>query len=153
MLTLEHQRLLAHKPIESVQRFAEMLHWNGIEMDWVLFTPEEIEKWNVPSSGLLVWYLTTDLKFNIQVNETPPWEAVGHQASIVARRYGIRDVGWHPFNLSHGHELESEVERLRPWLDRRNFKNPKWRREFKRRHPELLIPSRKKLRGKRRDSK
>lgn len=92
--------------------------------------------------------MTPDLKFNLQVNENPIGQSVTHQATIKADRYGIRNIGWHHFTLfDDDNELSCEAERLRPWLDRNLYKNRRWLREFKAKHPDMLLPSRKKRRG------
>ncbi len=102
-----------------------------------------------PSRSTASWAsLTTDEKFNLQINENPLYQSVTHQATIKAARYGIKHIGWHPFTLyDDDGRLIDEVERLRPWLDRKLFKNRQWLREFKLNHPQMLVASRKKHRG------
>ena len=143
------QRLiLAAKPIGKMQRLASFLNWRGLRLEYIVFTPEEIARWNVPESGIIAYYVTTDRRCNLQINEIPSGQSLTHQASITADRYGIRNVGWHPFTLfDDDNDLRTEAERLRPWLDRRLYKNAEWLRAFKRNHPEMLLPSRKKRRG------
>jgi hypothetical protein len=148
MLGPEHRQILASKPIERIRRFAALLGWKGLQPYRIRFTTDEIAKWDVPGCGLLVSYVTTDKRFFLQINETKPWGAGGHQASIAADRYDIGSIGWHPFELfDDDARLKLEADRVRPWLDRRNYRNPVLRREFKRHHPELLLASRKKTRG------
>lgn len=130
-----------------MRRFAAFLHWHGLQLERVLFTDDEIRKWNMPPTGI-TYYMTTDPKFNLQISEFESAPPFTHQATIKADRYGISNVGWHPFTLfEDGDKLRAEAERLRPWLDRVLYKNRKWLRDFKVNHPEMLLPSRKRRRG------
>lgn len=91
-MTPEQRRVFASKPIDQMRRFAAFLHWHGLQLERLLFTDDEIRKWNLPPAGIITYYMTTDPKFNLQINElasTPPFT---HQATIKADRYGIRNV-------------------------------------------------------------
>ncbi|MFO0916220.1 MAG: hypothetical protein U0795_24895 [Pirellulales bacterium] len=144
----EQRRIYDSKPIERMRRFARLLHWRGVQLERILFTAEQITAWDVPSAGIITYYVTTDLKFNLQINEmdtTPPFT---HQATVNADRYGIRSVGWHPFTLFDEDErLRFEADRVRPWLDRNLYKDRRWLGKLRREHPEFLLPSRKRRRG------
>jgi hypothetical protein len=144
----DQTRILASKPIARMRWFASLLNWRGLKLERTIFSADEIRKWDLPSSGIIAFYMTTDWKFNLQINENPIGQSFTHQATIKADRYGILHIGWHPFNLfDDDSELRGEVERLRPWLDRKLYKNHKWLREFRLQHPEMLLGSNKKRRG------
>ena len=97
-MTPEQRQTLQSKPLERMRRFASLLNWRGIELEWIVFEPSEREKNDtIPTSGIIAFYLTPDIKFNLQINESPSGQSVTHQATIKASRYGIRDIGWHPF--------------------------------------------------------
>ena len=144
----EQWAIFNSKPIARMRWFASLLNWRGLQLERVVFTDEQIAEWNVPQSGIVTYYMTPDLKFNLQINETPNGQSVTHQATIKADRYGIANIGWHPFTLNEENDsLRAEAERLRPWLERNNYKNRKWLRQFKRENPEMLLRTRKKRRG------
>ena len=144
----DHRQLLNSKPLARMRYFASLLGWNGLQLEYKTFSPDEIAKYGCPATGILTYYMTTDFKFNLQINEVTTGQALAHQATIKADRYGICNIGWHPFDLSENdQQLMQEVERLRPWLDRQLYKNASWRRTFKRKFPEMLLPSQKKKRG------
>ena len=150
-MTAEQHRLLTSKPIARMRWFASLLKWHGLELSHHVFSSDEIARWNFHAAGILVTYMTPDLKFNLQINEHPIGQTVTHQATIKAERYGIVHIGWHSFTLfEDDEELRREAERLRPWLDRNLYKNQAWLRDFKAQHAELLLGSRKKRRGRRR---
>jgi hypothetical protein len=144
----EQARELAAKPIARMRWFASLLNWRGLQLEKLLFTSDEIERCNLPASRIVAFYMTTDWKFNLQINENPIGQCVTYQATIKADRYGIKNIGWHPFTLfADDGKLKDEVERLRPWFDRRLYKTRLWLREFKMQHLEMLLPSGKKHRG------
>jgi hypothetical protein len=146
LMNTEQQRILSSKPIGRMRWFASLLSWHGLQLQWLPFSADEMAKWGFP--GVVAFYMTPDEKFNLQVNEYPIGQSVTHHATIKARRYGIRDIGWHAFTLFDGDdELRSEAGRLRPWLDRELYKSRHWRRQFKALHPDMWLPSRKKRRG------
>jgi hypothetical protein len=151
-MTLEQRRIFASKPIERMRRFAALIHWRDLQLERIIFTQDEISEWDLPRSGIITYYVTTDDKFNLQINELDATSPFTHQATIKADRYGIRNIGWCPFTLSDDFDkLKMEAERLRPWLDRGLYKNRSWLREFKREHPEFLLPSRRRHRGYKRE--
>ncbi len=128
--------------------FASLLNWHGLQLEQVLLSSEEPAELTTPAPGIITYYMTPDRKFNLQINEVPVGQAMTHQATIKADRYGIKNVGWHAFNMFDGDdELRCEAERLRPWLDRKLYRNSRWLREFKSTHPSMLLPSRKRRRG------
>ena len=147
-MNTEQLRILSSKPIGRMRWFASLLNWHGLELSHHVFSSDEIARWNFHASGILVTYMTCDLKFNLQINEHPIGQIVTHQATIKAERYGIVHIGWHSFTLfEDDEELRREAERLRPWLDRKLYKSKAWLREFKARHPDRLMWPRKKRRG------
>jgi hypothetical protein len=136
-MTPEQRRILDSKPIWRMRRFAALLNWHGLQMSHHLLSAEDIERLNFHPSGIIVYYMTPDLKFNLQINENPVGQTVTHQATIKASRYGIIHIGWHDFSLFEDDDnLKREAERLRPWLDRNLYKNKAWLREFKARPPD-----------------
>ena len=144
----EQLRVFHSKPIHRMRWFASLLYWHGLQQERIVFSPDESTEFNIPEPGIITFYMTTDWKFNLQINETPIGQSVTHQATIKADRHGIRDIGWHPFTLfDDDAALKREADRLRPWLDRRLHKDRKWLRAFKQDHPDMLLPSRKKRRG------
>lgn len=147
-MTPEQSRILAAKPIARMRRFAALLNWQGLKIFYHFFSPGEDAGTSVPNTRFIVWYMTSDEKFNLQINEHPIGQSLTHQASVKAIRYGISNNGWHPFVLGDGDdELRSEAERLRSKLDRRLWKNRSWRRDFIAGHPVQLPRPRKKSRG------
>ncbi|NLS92320.1 MAG: hypothetical protein GXX96_09095 [Planctomycetaceae bacterium] len=147
-LTAEQRRIFNAKPIHRMRWFASLLHWHGLQLERIVPPPDEAAGLRIPEPGIIAFYMTTDWKFNLQINETPIGQSVTHQATIKADRYGINRIDWHPFTLfDDDEELKHEAERLRPWLDRKLYKDRKWLRAFRQYHPELLLPSRKKCRG------
>lgn len=146
-MNAEQRRVLASKPIDRMRWFASLLNWNGLQLERVPCSPDEIAAWGVPG-GIIAYYMTPDLKFDLQINENPIGQSVTHHATITADRYGIRNICWHPFTLFDDDDaLRREAQRVRPWLDRSLYKNRRWLREFKARHPDMLLLSRKKRRG------
>jgi hypothetical protein len=147
-MNTEQRRILDSKPIGRIRRFAALLNWHGLQLHSHVFTSAEMAKWNFPPPGLLIFFMTPDLKFNLQINESPIGQAATYQATVKANRYGIVHVGWHYFTLFDDDEdLRREAERLRPWLDRNLFKSKTWRREYEAQHAEMVSNSRKKRRG------
>ena len=83
-------------------------------------------------------YVTPDLKFNIHIHELdePPFT---HKVTVVADRYGLWSQS-HPFTLFEDDEkLIEEAKRLKPLVDRKLFKNKKWRDQFLRENPDRLL--------------
>ena len=113
-----------------LRRFGSMLGWWGLQLNYIRLSDEESKRGNVPD-GLVIYYMTTDSKFNLQINTTPCGQTRFHQATLKADRYGVVHVGWHPFELFDDDEqLELEARRLKPWLDRKNLRDPARRRSF-----------------------
>jgi hypothetical protein len=144
----QQRSILNSKPIHRMRWFASLLNWHGLQLGAHVVSSPEKANWTVPVSGMIVWYMTPDLKFNLQINEYPIGQSIDYQATIKADRYGIVHIGWHPFTLfENDDDLRKEVERVRPWLDRNLHKNRAWLRDFKAQHPERLLWPRKKRRG------
>jgi hypothetical protein len=140
-LSHEQRVIVLCKPFWHMRRFAAMLGWHGLRLEWVRFRDEDAARdVGMPESKILVYYLTTDREFSIQINELPPHDGRLHQATVGAFRYGITQLGWHPFELfGDAANLATEAERLRPFLDRQQFRDPLRRAAFKKTHPELLL--------------
>ena len=133
------QRTLATQPLARMQQFAELLGWRGLRLGHVRLCDDEAARADAPD-GMVIFYQTTDEKFNLQINTYPHGQCRQHRATVKAERYGIRHVGWHEFELlDDPDKLRQEADRLRPWLDRRLFRDAKRRRQFKLAHPELLM--------------
>lgn len=147
-MTPEQRRIFSSRPIARTRRFASLLNWRGLQLKRILFSADEIEKWTAPPTGIIAYYKTSDPKFNLQINEIPAGHPVTYHATIIADHYGISNIGWHPFTLfDEDDDLRREAARLRPWLDRRLYKNREWLRKFKRDHSGFLLSSRQKRRG------
>lgn len=145
-MTPEQWHILNSKPLERMRRFASLLNWRGLQLEWHIVSPEEGELPKI--TDIIAFYMTPDLKFNLQINEIPLGQSVTHQASVVAFRYSILNIGWHRFALHEDDEvLRAETERLRPWLDRKLFKSRSGLKGIKRMPATTLITSRKKQRG------
>lgn len=98
-----------------------------------------------PDSKIIVYYLTTDKQFHLQINELPGRPRL-HQAAIGPLRYGIAPyLDWHPFDLfDDDDELIAEARRLKPFLDRQQFRDPVRRAAWKKAHPQFVLKSREK---------
>lgn len=137
--SIDVQRILATQPLLRMRQFAELLGWRGLRLGYVLLRDDEATPANA-HGGVVIFYQTTDEKFNLQINTYPHGQCRQHQANVKADRYGILHVGWHEFELFHDHDrFCQEAERLRPWLDRQMFRNPIRRRQYLREHPETEI--------------
>lgn len=145
VLSAEQRAIVTSAPYWRLRWFASLLGWNGLRMDWITFTEAEAAKSDtVPASRILVSYGTTGKEFRIQINEKPGGQTRHYQAMVGPFRYGIRAVGWHPFELFDDERaLVDEAERLRPWFARDQFRDPKRRAAFKAQRPELLLRGRK----------
>ncbi len=117
-------RFDASKPLTELCAVAVSLGWHGLEM-WQHLCDD---------GQLLTWYSTSDPKFFLQINEHPMGRIETYAAAVYADRYGIC-TGWHRFCLDNSKEIAA----LRPWLSRRQFKVPQWRRSFQARHPECCL--------------
>lgn len=116
------------KPLSRLRSLAAALGWRGLEM-----------RQHTREDGRVVtWYSTTDSKFFLQINEHPCFQTETYAAAVYAERYGIC-TGWHCFELDDA----EAVSALAPWLNRRQFRDRVWRREFKRRHPECCVDRKK----------
>jgi hypothetical protein len=148
-LTAAQRDIVVAKPYWRMCAFAAMLNWHGLRLEWIRFTEEEAATWpNVPESRIVVHYVTTDQGFHIQINEVRDRPALYH-ATVGPFRYGIwqLSIGWHRFELfSNDADLAAEARRLKPFLDRQQFRNPARRAAWKKAHPELVAKKDKKQR-------
>jgi len=141
----EIQRVLERQPLTKMQLFASLLGWNGLRLEHVRLPDKEQASTGV---GVVIFYMTTDPKFNLQINTFPHGQYRRHRATVNAERYSIIHVGWHDFELADDDQsLLVEAERLKPWLYRPQFKRRNWCRQFINAHPELAIPHLKRRRG------
>lgn len=143
----EIRRVLEGQPLGRMRLFASLLGWNGLQLEHVRLPEGSVAvDGNV---GVLVYYMTTDPKFNLQINVHPSGQARHYHATVKAERYRITNVGWHDFELTDDNQsLLAEAEQLKPWLYRPQFKNREWCREFIKAHPKMAFPDLKR-RGKR----
>lgn len=145
-MTPEQRQTLQSKPLERMRRFASLLNWRGLHLEWHIIPPEEDQPPKI--TDIISYYITTNSKLYLQINEIPLGQSVTHQASVVAFRYGIINIGWHPFTLYEDDDaLLAEAERLRPCLDRKRFKSSSGLKAIKSMPGTTLTPSRKKQRG------
>ncbi len=69
--------------------FASLLNWNGLQLEWVRFSDEDaVRSLGMPESRIVVYYVTTDEEFHIQINELPDRPRL-HQATVGPFRYGV----------------------------------------------------------------
>ena len=132
---------LAAKPLICLRDLAAALDWHGLQLHTC--TVPGSKSWPV------VYYLTTDLKFNLQINEVPnSGEPIEYQATVKAERYGILHTKWIRFTLPDSPEaFAAAVANLRPLVWRGNFKSRQWLRDIKQTDQVRLIRSKKKQRG------
>ena len=147
MTPAEIQRTLANQPSARMEFFAGLLGWRGLRLWKHLLSDDDVSTANL-KNPLVIWYETTDEKFNLQINQYPIGQTRTYQATVKAERYGIGSVGWHSFEMFEDDEsLKREAARLRPWLERRQFKDRKLRMRFIAAHPEIpLYPTKKRSR-------
>lgn len=145
-LSPEQQAIVLAKPYWRMRWFASLLSWNGLQLEWLrVIEAGAARRPGVAESEVLVYYATTDREFHIQINELPDRPTL-HQATIGPLRYGIGPhVGWHRFELfDDDARLIAEAQRLKPFLDRQQFRDPARRAAWKKAHPELVLKNRKK---------
>lgn len=114
----------ASKPLYGLRAFARALGWRGLDM-W---------QHMMDNGDIVIWYQTSDRKFFVQINENHVGQTDTYAVAVYADRYGIC-TGWHTFELSDDRSAESLIA----WLQRRQFKDRSWRRDFCLRHPECCI--------------
>jgi hypothetical protein len=136
----ELQRVLAAQPVARMQRIAAMWGWHGLRL------------WSVRDSqvagGAILWYMTPDEKFNLQINQHPIGQSRTYRATVKAERYEIVNTGWHDFELfDDDAALVAEADRLHCWLDRRRLKDRVLRTRFLAEHPEVQVYPETKKRG------
>lgn len=146
-LSSEQRQIVLTRPFWRMRWFASLLGWRGLQLSWLRLSDENLakSKMSVEDAKLywpgmiLIHYQTTDVEFKIQINEQSPHNSCRYKATVGPHRYGLAFVGWHPFELFKSDaDLVAEAERLRPVLDRQQYRNPIRRARFKRAHPELL---------------
>jgi hypothetical protein len=133
----QKQEILERQPLQRMQYFAALLGWRGLQLESVRL-PEVSAKDNIPD-GIVIYYATTDRKFFLQINTWPHGQTRKYSATVRADRYGIPNIGWHPFELFEDGRIESETQRLMAILHRKLFKDGLWRRQLALRSPELGI--------------
>lgn len=145
-LTPTQRAIVLSKPYWRMRWFASLLNWHGLVLEWVRFGDEDARtSIGVSESRILVYYVTNDREFHIQINELPDGPNV-YQATMGPFRYGIGchfAIGWHRFELfENDAELVAEAQRLKPFLDRQQFRDPVRRAAWKKAHPEFVIKRR-----------
>lgn len=137
----ELKRVLAAQPLAQMRRLASLLGWNGLCL-WHFRVHKSDPYCDRVAGGAIIYYMTTDEKFNLQINVQPHGQTRIHSATVKAERYGIINVDWHEFELPEiDQDLLRLAERLKPFLLRGNFKNRCWRRKFAEAHPLLVYPN------------
>jgi hypothetical protein len=135
----ELQRLLQKRPFFRMQQFAERLGWRGLRMEHLWLREQN---GNLPAGSLIVYYITTDARFHIQINESPCGQWETHGAAVIAERYELVPTPFHDFRLgSDDRQLKAEAQRLAPYLSRANFKSKAWRSQLRRAQPERFYPA------------
>ena len=141
------QEVLSVQPFARMRRFAEQLGWRGLRLEYFrLWDDNECPE---ITQRVVIYYITTDEKFNLQINTQPHGQTRVHSAVVKAQRHGIIHTPWQDFELFEEDALlQGEVERLRPWLYRENFKNRAWRRRMEAEHPLMFYPRKRRGRPK-----
>jgi hypothetical protein len=142
-LNPEQRAIVLVEPCWRMRWFASLLNWNGVRLEWVRFRDEDARNSiGVPASRILLHYVTTDQEFHIQINALADCVRL-YQATIGPFRYGISQVPWHRFELfDDDAKLVSEAQRLKPFLDRQQFRDPVRRAAWKKANPEFLLKRR-----------
>ena len=109
------------KPLLKMREIAGSLGWHGLEL-W---------RHTFDDRAPTHWYQTSDNKFMLWISEYPVGQDEVFIATVHADRYGICS-GLHQFMLSDPKSIAALV----PWIRRKLFRNPAWRRELRRTHPE-----------------
>ena len=78
------RRILTAQPLAKMQSFAALLGWKGLRLECVLLDDAEASRANVPH-GVVIYYMTTDDKFHIQINTYPHGQVRLHQATVKAQ--------------------------------------------------------------------
>lgn len=137
ILSPEQRQVVLSKPFWRMRWFASLLGWRGLRIEWIRLQGEYADP--LRPGRIVIYYLTTDKYFKIQINEESPDQPRRHLATVGGERYGLGAIGWHSFELFESDiELAAEAERLRPFLDRQLLRNPTRRAKFKKAHPELF---------------
>lgn len=139
-LNPRQRAIVLAEPRWRMRWFASQLNWNGLNLEWVRFSDEDaLRGIGVAESKIHIYYLTTNLRFSIQINKLHNHPRL-YQASVGPERYGICqiDIDWHRFELfDDDAQLEAEARRLKPFLDRQLFRNPARRAAWKKTHGEF----------------
>lgn len=134
------REIVAQQPYARMQYFASLLGWRGLRLLSIQLSKEEIRRCTNIPDGIVIVYDTCDLKFSLQINTYPHGQTRFHAATVKAERYGIFNIGWHPFELFDEDELLlAEAKRLQPILSRQLYKDRRWRWSFALQHPELYM--------------
>ncbi len=147
-LSTRQRAIVMAKPYWRIRWFASILNWNGLRLEWIRLSDVDAERWpDGTESKIIVYYRTTDKHFHLQINELPDRPKL-HQATIWPLRYGIGPadvaVGWHRFDLfDDDDDLIAEAQRLKPFLDRQQLRDPARRAAWKKTHPEFVLQRRK----------
>ena len=132
------QRFIAAQPLRPIQRLAELLGWRGLRLEYGRIPDDEGTEEEL-RGRLFVYYMTTDEKFNLQINTNPHGQTRRHQATVKAERYGIIHTDWQTFELPDDEEgLVLLAEALKPFLKRSHFKDRAWRKHFAAKNPHLV---------------
>jgi hypothetical protein len=123
-------------PLMLLREFASELGWQGLQQYQFALTPDICGSY--PVGTIITSYITSDEKFNLQINENPVGQKRTYQATIFAVRYGLGPMGWHPIVIDGRQSAINEAARLKPVLSRAILRNPKSRRTFVREHSDLL---------------
>ena len=146
--SIEQARALRAKPIAELRWFAELLGWRGLQLYCTTIPAEVQARWNIPGHGYITYYGTPGWRFALQINEADPTDDFTHKATVIPDRYGLRNMGWHPFTLTDDQQrMREQAAQIRPHLGRQMFKDKAFVRQFKLALPDRVLPSRKRRRG------
>lgn len=142
-LSTQQRAIVLAKPYWRMGWFASLLNWHALQLEWVNLSQIAATRGpDVPESKILVYYVTTDREFHLQINELPDHPKL-YQATVGPFRYGIGLIGWHRFELCDDDaDLIAEAQRLKPFLDRQQFRDPVKRAAWKKAHPEFVLKRR-----------
>ena len=120
-----------------VQLFAAQLGWNGVRGDryWI---PEDL--WGKYGDERRFWVWTsTDPKLFIQINQREHFVPGHYQVTIAPFRYRMLHTGFVDVDFLNEQDAISEAERVKDRLQRANYRDPRWRKQFLLRNPTRLF--------------